>query len=50
MGADESQARSSLRFSLSEASTEDDVDAVIAALPGVVDRARRAGSLASRTG
>ena len=50
MGADESQARSSLRFSLGEASTEDDVDAVVAALPGVVERARRAGSLASRTG
>jgi len=50
MGANEGQARSSLRFSLGESTTEADVDAVVAALPGVVSRARRAGSLASRTG
>ena len=49
-GVAESGARSSLRFSLGESSTSDDVDAVIAALPGAVDRARRAGSLAPRTG
>ena len=48
MGADESLARASLRFSLGETSTSDDVAAVLAALPGAVDRARRAGSLASR--
>lgn len=46
MGADQTMARSSLRFSLGEASTDDDVAAVIAALPGAVARARRAGSLA----
>ena len=50
MGVDESLARSSLRFSLGEGSTQADVDAVLAALPGAVDRARRAGSLASRAG
>jgi cysteine desulfurase len=50
MGVDESTARSSLRFSLGEASTERDVDAVLDALPGAVARARRAGSLASRVG
>jgi cysteine desulfurase len=48
MGVDESLSRSSLRFSLGEGSTQDDVDAVLAALPGAVERARRAGSLASR--
>ena len=50
MGVDESLSRSSLRFSLGEGSTQDDVDAVLAALPGAVERARRAGSLASRAG
>jgi cysteine desulfurase len=50
MGVDESLARSSLRFSLGEASTSADVDAVVVALPGAVARARRAGSLASRVG
>jgi cysteine desulfurase len=50
MGVDESLSRSSLRFSLGEGSTQADVDAVLAALPGAVDRARRAGSLASRAG
>lgn len=49
MGADEATARSSLRFSLSESSSREDVDAVIAALPGVVERAARAGSVAGRT-
>ncbi len=42
MGAAEDDARSSLRFSLGHTSTEADVDALIDALPGVVDRARRA--------
>ena len=48
MGSD--NARSSLRFSLGDDSTDADVDAVIAALPGAVARARRAGSLASAAG
>lgn len=50
MGVDESLSRSSLRFSLGEGSTQADVDAVLAALAGAVERARRAGSLASRAG
>jgi cysteine desulfurase len=49
MGVNESLARSSLRFSLGEGSTTSDVQAVLAALPGAVARARRAGSLAPRT-
>ena len=48
MGIDESLSRSSLRFSLGEGSTDADVDAVIAALPGAVERARRAGTLAQQ--
>ena len=43
MGAPEGLARSSLRFSLGWASTQADVDALLAALPGAVERARRAG-------
>ncbi len=50
MGVDEALSRSSLRFSLGEGSSQADVDAVLAALPGAVERARRAGSLASRAG
>ena len=50
MGVDEGTARSSLRLSLGEASTPADIDAVAAALPGAVDRARRAGSLTPRNG
>ena len=42
MGADDDRARSSLRFTLGHTSTEADVDALLAALPGAVDRARRA--------
>src|SRR6185503_4272436 len=42
MGADDGRARSSLRFSLGHTSTADDVDALLAALPGAVERARRA--------
>jgi cysteine desulfurase len=42
MGADEDRARSSLRFTLGHTSTRADVDALIAALPGAVERARRA--------
>jgi len=46
MGADPVLSRSSLRFSLAETSTSADVEAALAALPGAVARARRAGSLA----
>ena len=41
MGADEQRARGSLRFSLGHSSTGGDVDALLDALPGVVERARR---------
>ena len=41
MGADDERARSSLRFSLGHSSTSADVDALVAALPAVVERARR---------
>jgi cysteine desulfurase len=43
MCADDDRARSSLRFSLGHTSTKADVDELVAALPGAVDRARRAG-------
>jgi cysteine desulfurase len=43
MGADEDRARSSLRFTLGHTSTSAEVDELIAALPGAVERARRAG-------
>jgi cysteine desulfurase len=42
MGADNDRARSSLRFTLGHTSTAEDVDALLAALPGAVERARRA--------
>ncbi|QOC93166.1 cysteine desulfurase family protein [Micromonospora craniellae] len=45
MGADDDRARSSLRFSLGHTSTAGEVDALIAALPAAVDRARRAAAL-----
>jgi cysteine desulfurase len=48
MGVPDDLARASLRFSFGETSSRVDVDAVLAALPGAVDRARRAGSLAPR--
>jgi cysteine desulfurase len=44
MSADDARARSSLRFTLGHDSTADDVDALLAALPGAVERARRAGA------
>ncbi|MBX6751399.1 MAG: cysteine desulfurase [Micromonosporaceae bacterium] len=47
MGADEAAARSTLRFTLGHTSTAADVDALVAALPGAVERARRAGELRS---
>lgn len=43
MGLDEETARGAQRFSLGHASTESDVDALLAALPGAYDRARQAG-------
>jgi cysteine desulfurase len=43
MGADDDRARSSLRFTLGHTSTPADVDALVAALPPAVERARRAG-------
>jgi cysteine desulfurase len=42
MGADESRARGSLRFSLGHTSTPADVAALVAALPAAIERARRA--------
>ncbi|GGQ38456.1 cysteine desulfurase family protein [Couchioplanes azureus] len=42
MGADDDRARSSLRFTLGHTSTSQDIDALLAALPGAVERARRA--------
>ena len=45
MGHSEVDARGALRLSLGHTSTEADVDAFLAALPGVVERARRAGGL-----
>ncbi|SDX66637.1 cysteine desulfurase [Modestobacter sp. DSM 44400] len=43
-GADADRARSSLRFSLGHTSTDADVDAVLAVIAPVVERARRAGT------
>jgi cysteine sulfinate desulfinase/cysteine desulfurase-like protein len=43
MGQDEVQARGSLRFSLGHTSTAADVEELLTALPGVVERARRVG-------
>jgi cysteine desulfurase len=42
MGADDLEARSSLRFTLGHTSSRADVDALLAALPPAVERARRA--------
>ena len=43
-GADEERARGSLRFSLGHSSTQADVDALVAAIGPVVERARAAGA------
>jgi cysteine desulfurase len=48
MGADEARARGSLRLTLGHTSTEADVQAVLAAIGPVVERARRAGVAAER--
>jgi cysteine desulfurase len=42
MGAGDDRARSSLRFTLGHTSTRADIDELVAALPGAVERARRA--------
>jgi cysteine desulfurase len=44
MGADDARARGSLRFSLGWNSTQSDIDALVAALPEAVTRARRAAA------
>jgi len=44
MGADDSRARGSLRFSLGHTSTQPDVDALGQVIHEVVDRARRAAA------
>ncbi|MFM6974642.1 MAG: cysteine desulfurase family protein [Agromyces sp.] len=49
LGYSEDEARGSLRFSLGHSSTDADVDALIAALPDAVDRARAAGRAARST-
>ncbi|MEX5635262.1 cysteine desulfurase family protein [Parafrankia sp. FMc2] len=46
MGADEAHARGSLRFSLGHGSAARDVDALVAVIGPVVERAARAGELA----
>ena len=43
MGHTRAEARGALRLSLGHTSTDADVDAALVALPGVVERARRAG-------
>ena len=43
MGADDVSARSALRFSLGHTSSQEDVDALVAAIGPVVERARAAG-------
>ena len=47
MGIPESSARGALRLTLGHTSTDADVDAVLAALPAAVERARRASGVAS---
>jgi len=44
MGHDEARARGSLRFTLGHTSTVADVDALVAAIGPVVERARSAAS------
>jgi cysteine desulfurase len=48
MGADDERARGTLRFSLGHTSTADDVDRLMAVLPGAVERAHRAGVVGAR--
>ncbi len=49
MGADDDYARATLRFSLGHTSSQADVDALLAVLPGAVERARKAGIVSSVT-
>jgi len=48
MGADDDRARSSLRFTLGTPPSMADVDELVTALPGAVERARRAGAVKAR--
>jgi cysteine desulfurase len=48
MGIPERSARGALRLTLGHTSTDADVDAVLAALPAAIDRARRASGVADR--
>lgn len=50
MGVDEQVARGALRFSLGHTSSEDDVTALLDALPAVLDRARAAGAVGAGGG
>jgi cysteine desulfurase len=43
MGLTENEARGALRITVGQTTTPDDVDAFLAALPGAVARASRAG-------
>ncbi len=45
MGLSDRQARGALRLTLGRTSTQDDVDAVLAALPAAVERSRRAAGV-----
>lgn len=47
MGVDEKTARASLRFSLGRDSSKEGIDQLAQALPGVVERAHRAGSVSA---
>ena len=49
MGIREDDARGALRFSFGHTSTDDDVDRVLEVLPGVVERARAAGLVATHS-
>jgi cysteine desulfurase len=50
MGVPEPEARGALRLSLGHSSSEADVDAFLAALPGALERARRARQATARAG
>jgi cysteine desulfurase len=47
MGQSDDAARSALRFSLGHTSTREDLDLLIAVLPGAVERARAAAGFLS---
>ncbi|MGW4357142.1 aminotransferase class V-fold PLP-dependent enzyme, partial [Nocardia sp. NPDC004582] len=50
MGVEPGRARGSLRFSLGHDSTDADIDALLAALPQVVERAKAAGLAGAKGG